>query len=134
MKFSLTLGPRRLLDRQTAWGCLTANLAGLPGLGSLAAGQRVGYVQIILSLAGLAVTSVFGIRFIIWYASHLSELNQLDDQGMPRYGELWTHLRWALLGIAIFSTGWLWALASSISIVVQAKSNGPKPAPPLIKP
>jgi hypothetical protein len=134
MKFSLTLGPRRPLDRQTAWGCLTANLFGLPGLGSLAAGRRIGYGQMILSLSGVALTSAFGIRFIIWFASHSTELSQLDDEGMSHFGELWDHLRWALLGIGVFLTGWLWALASSLSILAQAKSAGPKPAPPLIKP
>ena len=134
MKFSLTLGPRRPLDRQTAWGCLVANLLGVPGLGSLAAGRRSGYGQMILSLTGLALTSAFGIHFIIWYVSHSAELNRLDDEGMPRYGEFWAHLRWALLGIAVFLTGWLWALASSLSILAQAKSAGAKTGPPLIKP
>jgi hypothetical protein len=134
MKFSFTLGPRRPLDRQTAWGCLTANLFGLPGLGSLAAGRRAGYGQMILSLTGLALTSVFGIHFIIWYASHSVEVSQLDDEGMAHFGELWVHLRWAFLGIAVFLTGWLWALASSLSILAGAKAAESKPVPPLIKP
>jgi hypothetical protein len=133
MKFSLTLGPRRPLDRQTAWGCLTANLLGVPGLGSLAAGRRVGYGQMILSLSGLALTSAFGIHFIIWYASHSAEVNQLDDEGMAHVGELWIHLRSALLGIGVFLTAWLWSLASSLSILAQAKSTVTKPVPPLIK-
>jgi hypothetical protein len=134
MKFSLTPGPRRPLDRQTAWGCLTANLFGLPGLGSLAAGRRTGYGMMILSLTGLAMTSAFGIHFIVWFTSHSSELNQPDEAGMAGYGELWVHLRWALAGIAVFLTGWLWALASSLSILAQAKSAGAKTGPPLIKP
>ena len=132
MKFSLTPGPRRPLDRQTAWGCLTANLFGLPGLGSLAAGRRTGYAMMILSLTGLAMTSVFGIRFIVWYTSHSAEV--LNDGGMSGYGELWDHLRLALAGVAVFLTGWLWALASSLSILAKAKSTGGKTSPPLIKP
>jgi len=134
MKFSLTPGPRRPLDRQTAWGCLTANLFGLPGLGSLAAGRRTGYGMMILSLTGLAMTSIFGIRFIVWYTAHSAEVNQLDEGGMSGYGQLWDHLRWALAGIAVFLIGWLWALASSLSILAEAKSNGGKISPPLIKP
>jgi hypothetical protein len=133
MKFSLTLGPRRPLDRQTAWGCLTANLLGVPGLGSLAAGRRVGYGQMILSLTGLALTSAFGVRFIVWYAAHSAEVNQVGDDGMAHFGELWVHLRWAFLGIGVFVIAWLWALASSLSILAQAKSTVPKPVPPLIK-
>jgi hypothetical protein len=134
MKFSLTLGPRRPLDRQTAWGCLTANLFGVPGLGSLAAGRRVGYGQMILSLSGLALTTACGIPFIIWFSSHSTEFSQLDDQGASHFGELWIHLRWAFLGIAVFATGWLWALATSLSILAGTKSAEPRPAPPLIKP
>jgi hypothetical protein len=134
MKFSLTPGPRRPLDRQTAWGCLTANLFGLPGLGSLAAGRRTGYGMMVLSLTGLAITSVFGIRFIIWFTSHSAEMNQSGDGGMSGFGELWAHLRWPLLGVAVFLAGWLWALASSLSILAQAKSAGGKTSPPLIKP
>jgi hypothetical protein len=132
MKFSLTRGPRRPLDRQTAWGCLTANLFGLPGLGSLAAGRRTGYGMMVLSLTGLAMTSVFGIHFIVWYTAHSADV--LGDGGMSGYGELWDHLRWALAGIAVFATGWLWALASSLSILAEVKSTSGKTSPPLIKP
>jgi hypothetical protein len=134
MKFSLTLGPRRPLDRQTAWGCLTANLFGVPGLGSLAAGRRVGYFQMLLSVGGLAISSVFGIRFILWYLSNSAQMNQLDDTGLEQLGGIWLHLRWALAGIAVFACGWLWALMTSISILAEAKSGAPKPAPPVIKP
>jgi hypothetical protein len=133
MKFSLTLGPRRPLDRQTAWGCLTANLLGVPGLGSLAAGRRVGYVQMLLAVGGLAITSVFGIRFTLWFISNSAQANQLDDAGLEQVGNIWLHLRFALLGICVFACGWFWALASSLSLLAEAKSGTPKPAPPVIK-
>ena len=67
MKFSLTPGRNRPLDRQTAWGCFTANQFALPGLGSLAAGRRTGYTQMALALAGLALTGTFGIAFFVWF-------------------------------------------------------------------
>jgi hypothetical protein len=134
MKFSLTLGPRRPLDRQTAWGCLTANLFGVPGLGSLAAGRRVGYVQMLLSVGGLAISSVYGIRFILWFISNSAQVNQLDDAGLGQVGDIWLHLRWALLGIGVFACGWLWSLATSLGLLAEAKSGTTKPAPPVIKP
>ena len=48
MKISLALGQRKPLDRTTAWGCLTANLA-VPGCGSLVAGRVSGYFQLLLA-------------------------------------------------------------------------------------
>ena len=134
MKFSLTLGPRRPLDRQTAWGCITANLFGVPGLGSLAAGRQVGYFQMLLSVGGLAITGAFGIRFLLWYLSNSAQINQVDDAGLDQLGGIWLHVRWALLGIVVFACGWLWALMTSLSILASVKSDTPKPVPPLIKP
>jgi hypothetical protein len=107
---------------------------GLPGLGTLAAGHRTGYGQMVLSLAGLALTSVFGVHFVIWYVSHSTALNQLEDQAGMDLGDIWIHLRWALLGVAVFLTGWLWALASGLSILARAKAAETKPVPPLIRP
>ena len=132
MKFSLTPGPRRPLDRQTAWGCLTTNQFGLPGLGTLAAGRRTGYGQMALSLAGMALTVAYGVRFITWFASQWDKLQQLQEEPGVYFHEIWIHLRWPLLGMAVFLAGWLWALASSISIMLQAKSAEVKPSPPRI--
>jgi hypothetical protein len=130
MKFSLTLGPRAPLDRQTAWGCFTTNQLGLPGLGSLAAGRRTGYGQMALSLGGLAITSVFGIGFMTWYLNHQDHLHEIQEQSGVYFQELWLHMRWAVLGMAVFLAGWLWALLSSIGIL--AESRGRKPLPPKI--
>ena len=132
MKFSLIPGPRRPLDRQTAWGCLTTNLFGLPGLGSLAAGRWTGYGQMALSVAGLALTAAYGVRFISWFAAHWGELQQLQGEPDGYFHEIWAHLRLPLLGMAVFLAGWLWALASSVSIMVEAKSTDVKTIPPRI--
>jgi hypothetical protein len=87
-----------------------------------------------LSLAGLALTSVFGIQFVVWYVSRSASANQLDDQAGMDFGEFWLHLRWALLGVAVFLTGWLWALATGLHILARAKTAETKTAPPLLRP
>jgi hypothetical protein len=46
--------------------------------------------------------------------------------------EMWSVLRWAFLGVAIFGLGWLWALASSYGIVRSAKTDST--APPKLMP
>jgi|SRR5450756_581533 hypothetical protein len=132
MKISLALGSRDPLSRQTAWGCFTANLA-LPGCGSLLAGRISGYAQLTLGVAGVILTTVFGVRFIVWYVANWSRLNdpQSDDPFGP-LGEIWQAVRWAALGMALFGVGWLWALITSIGIVQSAKRAESDKTPPRI--
>ncbi len=124
MKISLALGRRQRLSRQSAWGCFTTNLA-LPGFGSLTAGRISGYIQAALALAGLALSTVFAARFFAWYAVNSARLS--SDQGDPigTLAELWAHVRWPLLGIAVFAVGWFWALVTSLIILQESKSGAP---------
>src|SRR5437899_3330955 len=128
MKISLALGPRRPLDRQTAWGCLTTNLA-LPGFGSLVAGRLWGYPQLLLGLAGLSLTLIFGLRFILWSLSHWSELHDATDP-LGALERMWQVGFWAFAGIVIFLVGWVWALATSLNILRGAQQNPPQSEPP----
>ena len=126
MKISLALGPRRPLSRETAWGCLTSNLA-FPGLGSLVAGRASGYGQVALGVLGLILTMVFGVRFITWYIQHWSTFFGSQSEPLETMPELWRVVRLPLLGIAIFVFGLLWALATGLDIVREAKSNSVPP-------
>jgi len=121
MKLSLALGPRQPLSRQTAWGCLTTNLA-LPGFGSLLAGRKVGYVQIPFTVVGFALLLIFGVRTIVWYLSNWSRLMNPDEDPWDNLGEIWLHMRWPLLGMAIAAFAMLWALTTSLSIVAESRA------------
>ena len=116
MKISLALGPRQPLSRQTAWGCLTTNLA-MPGLGSLVAGRKSGYAQLVLGLASMAGTLFFGIRFLSWLSANWSRVYQAEGDPVATLSEMWQALRWAFFSIAAFLVSWLWALASSWQIL-----------------
>ena len=129
MKVSLVLGPRRPLSRQTAWGCLTTNLA-LPGAGSLVAGRVSGYAQLALAIGGTVLTMLFGVRFIFWYVTHWARFHGAEVDPMNALGEMWLVLRWAVLGIGVFLVGWLWALATSFQIVLSTKNTESAAAPP----
>ena len=129
MKISLALGPRRPLSRQTAWGCLTTNLA-LPGFGSLMAGYVAGYPQAALGIAGLILTTVFGLRFIAWYIANWSRFYGAQADAFAAVTDIWPVLRWALLGIGVFGVALLWALATSLQIVHAAKNIEPSNVPP----
>ena len=130
MRISLALGRREPLSRQTAWGCFTTNAA-IPGFGSLVAGYAVGYVQAALYLVGFGMTSVFGVRFIVWYLSNYSRLQSLmDDDLIGAWGEIWAAARWFVLGLAIAAVGWLWALVTSLRILREARKADPVGTPP----
>jgi hypothetical protein len=130
MKISLARGPNGPVSTQTAWGCLTSNLA-LPGSGSLLAGRASGYGQLLLTFLGLFLTLAFGTRFLVWQFSNWSRLHggDLDPAGV--FQEIWLHLRWALLGIGIFLVSMIWAFATSLSILGSSRTaerlNKPPP-------
>ena len=129
MRVSLTLGERRPLSRQTAWGCLTSNLA-FPGSGSLAAGRVSGYPQLVLTFAGLILSMVFGVRFIIWSFANWGRLHDFQTDQMAVLAEMWRVIRWPLLGLAIFGVSVLWALATSLQILQSAKASEQQNLPP----
>jgi|SRR6185295_3203619 hypothetical protein len=132
MKISLALGQRRPLDRTTAWGCLTANLA-VPGCGSLVAGRVSGYFQLLLAMAGVTLTTLFGLKFIVWYVNNWSQLQQTQADTAANFQELWARLRWAVFGMLIFLAGLFWALASSAGIILQARRDTAD-QPPVLAP
>src|SRR5258708_6708134 len=101
MKISLARAPREPLSSQTAWGCLTSNLA-LPGSGSLLAGRVSGYGQLLLALLGVIVSLFYGVRFVMWNFSNWTRLHAPDVDSIEALREIWIHLRWALLGFGIF--------------------------------
>jgi hypothetical protein len=129
MKISLALGPRQGLSRQTAWGCLTTNVA-MPGFGSLLAGRISGYPQVGLGIGGMILTVVFGARFVIWALSNWSRLYGAEADPIESLGDIWQHAHWALLGMVLFGLGWLWSLATSMAILKSAREQERSTVPP----
>src|ERR1043166_812775 len=108
MKISLALGPRQPLSRQTAWGCLTANLA-LPGSGSLVAGRAIGYAQLVAAILAFVVSLVACAGAIVWFAGNWTRIMNPEDP-LAMMGEIWKAVRWSVLGIGLFLFSMLWAL------------------------
>lgn len=107
----------RVVDRPTAWAYLVTNVATLPGLGTIAAGQRKGYVQAAIALAGF-VTTFLGLIDIIrdWMAQ--GELPLGFSRG----------LLIGLAGVFVFGFAWLWALFTSLGLLRRATpANGRAP-------
>ena len=124
MKISLALGQQKPLDPSTAWGCLTTNLA-IPGGGSLVAGRVSGYFQLLLAMTGVALTTIYGLRFILWYVNNWAQLQQTEPDMAANFHELWLRLRPACQGFMVFLAGFFWALVSSVAILLKSKKTAP---------
>lgn len=94
----------------TAWLCLLANLLALPGLGSILAGRRIGFVQAGMALVGFALTLFWAVWFIGAWA---------QSKTLP------LELNWQLgvgtAGVLLFGAAWVWALVTSRRILRQAE-------------
>jgi hypothetical protein len=99
----------------------------MPGFGSLMAGRISGYPQAFLGIAGVALTTVFGVRFLVWMVSNWARMHDPMTDPQEFFSEMWVVLRWAFLGMALFGVSWLWALVSSYGIVRSAKNDAPLP-------
>src|SRR5271155_3887472 len=129
MKISLALGPRQPLSRQTAWGCLTTNLA-LPGFGSLMAGRAVGYFQVFFCVVGLLLSFLFGVKFLYWGFKNWARLHDPEADPIETLQLIWAVGKLAFLGCGLFFFSFLWALATSLQIVASARNSGSAGAPP----
>jgi hypothetical protein len=109
---------------ENARGCFASNLA-MPGLGSLAGGRKIGFLQLGLSLASFGITLGFGFRFIYWALAHWAEFYQPTPDADPfqPLRDLWHQARWPLLGIALFAVAWGWTLLTSWALLAEAKKK-----------
>ncbi|MGC3961608.1 MAG: hypothetical protein QM813_27900 [Verrucomicrobiota bacterium] len=132
MKFTLRLGDGRHLTRENAWACFSSNL-GMPGCGSLLAGRKVGYPQLALALIGFTLTTWFGLKLIVWGFQNLSELLHPTGDPLDTLLALWREGRWALAGLGIFGTAWLWAMLTGLNLLRSTRSQAdPGTKPPVI--
>jgi hypothetical protein len=102
------------MDKPTAWSCAVANLAALPGLGSLAAGRRIGFAQAALALAG------FGLS-LLWLAGFIRDWLEEGELHLGWRPTLWV----GLAGIGLFGIAWLWALGTSRKLLQATSPIGP---------
>src|ERR1035437_2075132 len=108
------------LDRTRARNCFLINQCATPGLGSLMAGRpTAGLGQILVAVAGFVLV-------LIWFALrmlHLYEevINDSQPKSVAWLGEA---------GAAVFVVAWLWSLATSLSVLREARANERRSAKP----
>jgi len=91
------------------------------------AGRKSGYPQVFLGIGGMILTLIFGVRALVWMLANWSRMHDPAVDQFAVMGEMWSVVRWAFLGMAVFAVGWLWALATSYAIVRSAKNDSPAP-------
>ncbi len=111
----------RRRDETFAWSCLVTNLLGVPGLGTLAAGDLGGIGQLALAVVG-------GVLLTWWLIAFASAA--LEAGGLPL--DTGPGLRAPVAGILLFGAGWLWSLGSSVALLREARRAGN--APPSVPP
>ena len=116
---------------QTARGMVATNLA-LPGFGSLMARRAAGWPQSVLTIVGFALTSIFGVRFFIWFFQHLDTLYGAESDPVEALISMWQTVRWALLGIGLFAVSWMWSLSTNTAILRSARKPEPRDKPPVL--
>lgn len=92
------------IDRSKAWSYLITNLLVLPGLGSLMAKRKVGYIQIPLGLGGFCLTLIGLVQIALAWA-HTFEFPA--DRAPYLL---------VVLGIVVFLAAWGWSLATSLAL------------------
>lgn len=119
MKTSSANASPEAVSVQTARGFAGTNLV-LPGFGSLMAKRRAGWFQAALTVVGFGLTTICGVRFVIWFFQNTDAIYGADSDPVEVLSNVWRAVRWALAGIGLFGVSWLWALATNSSILRPA--------------
>jgi len=113
------------LTRPKAWGCAAINQLAFPGLGTIIAGRKTGYVQAALMLAGFFLT----MGFMFFYLKGLLHLMMDSELNEAQAKDFYKPYAWAgITGLELCAIAWGWSLLSSIAIL-RATSPPPSQAP-----
>ena len=97
------------------------NLLAFPGLGTIMAGRRVGYLQAVIMVTGFVLTMGYMLLYlaaVVRYIQHPA-WTEADFQALYR------PYLWALsTGLALCALAWIWALISSLTLWKQRNRNG----------
>ena len=122
MKPSFPKPERKPVDAVTARNAALVNQLATPGLGSLMAGRWIaGSGQLALAVAGCVMAATWFVEVMVQLYESLSADAQMES-----------NYRFLKVGVILFATAWLWALATSVNLLRQARtSERTKPMPPL---
>ncbi len=93
-------------------------MVSVPGIGTVMAGQRIGWIQAAISVTGFILSSWWGTTFAVaWIRTR-----EFPVDGGP-------HLRTGFVGVILFVVAWLWAFVSGLAILRAAHGSKPPARP-----
>lgn len=96
-----------------AWTLVAINQAAFPGLGTIIAGRKVGWIQAFMMVAGFVMSVGFLLFYLTCIVAYVRGSPATDAEFRARYRP---HL-WALYwGLGCCAASWCWALVSSWQI------------------
>ena len=102
------------VDRAVARNAVLMNLFVTPGMGSLMAGRYfAGLGQLAVAVAG------FGL-FLVWFVKVMAQSYRMFS---GEESTIQMHVWLGFSGVLVFGLAWLWALATSISLMHEARRN-----------
>ena len=115
-------GLERMSPRARAWLCAGLNQLAFPGLGTILAGRRIGYVQAVLMVAGFILATGFLLWYIFCAFRYTANANWTEATFRAQYEPF----KWAFrVGLILCGMAWAGALLSSLSLLrtVRAASE-----------
>lgn len=115
-------GSRTKSKRDPAWTFLLVNAAVLPGLGSIAAKRKVGFVQAAMALSGVGLTMFFA----GWLFLHQFQ----RDPALPAPESYAEAFEWdehkafyftGLAGMGLVAAAWAWSVLTAFSVIRQTR-------------
>ena len=94
------------------------NLAAFPGLGTIMAGRRIGYLQATIMVGGFVLT----MGFLLLYMTCIWRFAMSGNWGDNDLKACYQPYRWMLFsGLALTATAWLWAAYSCRQILREQR-------------
>lgn len=102
------------MSRATARTATLVNLFVTPGMGSMMAGRFLaGLGQLAIAATGVGV-------FAVWFVKIMAESYRMYS---GEESSIQMHPLLGFMGLLVFGLGWLWALATSIGLMKEARRN-----------
>ena len=125
--------------RASTWVCVLINQLAFPGMGTVMAGHRCGYIQATLMVAGFCLVMGFMLWFLLCTGRYLAGAPWTEEQFAAQYRPyawMWK------VGVLLCLVSWFWALVSSLELLRRHKpgsskdrmATSPAPKPPPLPP
>ena len=112
--------PKPSPAKTPVWLWVLTNQLAFPGLGTIMAGRRVGYLQAATMLAGFFLSMGFLVWFIVCALRWAGHQEWSEAEFRAQYRPYNWALHW---GLGLCAVSWIWALFSSVSLLHQSKPH-----------